>query len=93
MPRHLQGSRGRVQKEDGGGDESAQNSTCARTSVGCGRVDRVFQGSKIRASYIVFAQKEKKRLETLVADLEQDITLREKEVERLKSTHPCLRLL
>ncbi|KAG6333511.1 hypothetical protein ID866_5574 [Astraeus odoratus] len=41
-------------------------------------------GSKIRASYIAFAHKEKKRLEGLVTDLEQEIMTREKEVERLK---------
>lgn len=41
-------------------------------------------GSKIRASYIAFAHKEKKRLEALVADLEQEIATREKEVARLR---------
>ncbi|KAL4082116.1 glucosidase II beta subunit-like-domain-containing protein [Scleroderma yunnanense] len=41
-------------------------------------------GSKIRASYIAFAHKEKKRLEALVIDLEQEIAMREKEVERLR---------
>jgi len=44
----------------------------------------VLQGSKIRASYIAFAHKEKKRLEALVADLEQEIATREKEVARLR---------
>lgn len=41
-------------------------------------------GSKIRASYIAFAHKEKKRLEGGLADLEQEIATREKEVERLR---------
>lgn len=40
-------------------------------------------GSKIRASYIAFAHKEKKRLEGALVDLEQEIATREKEVERL----------
>ena len=42
------------------------------------------QGSKIRASYIAFAQKEKKRLEGEIAASEQEIAIREKEVARLK---------
>lgn len=41
-------------------------------------------GSKIRASYIAFAHKEKKHLEGGLADLEQEIATREKEVERLR---------
>ncbi|KIM83986.1 hypothetical protein PILCRDRAFT_819014 [Piloderma croceum F 1598] len=41
-------------------------------------------GSKIRASYIAFAQKEKKRLEAVIAASAQEIVIREKEVERLK---------
>ena len=54
----------------------------------------VLQGSKIRASYIAFAHKEKKRLEALVVDLEQEIATREKEVARLKGgNHPALLFL
>ncbi|KAF9242918.1 glucosidase II beta subunit-like-domain-containing protein [Melanogaster broomeanus] len=41
-------------------------------------------GSKIRATYIAFAHKEKKRLEELVADSEREITSREQEVEKLR---------
>jgi len=41
-------------------------------------------GSKIRATYIAFAHKEKKRLEKLVADLEREVASREIEVERLR---------
>ncbi|KAI0319177.1 glucosidase II beta subunit-like-domain-containing protein, partial [Amylostereum chailletii] len=41
-------------------------------------------GSKIRASYISFAQKEKKRLEGTIADLEKDMAAREEETSRLK---------
>ncbi|KAG1902835.1 glucosidase II beta subunit-like-domain-containing protein [Suillus fuscotomentosus] len=41
-------------------------------------------GSKIRSSYIAYAHKEKKRLETLIADLVKEIETREKEVERLR---------
>ncbi|TRM68562.1 glucosidase II beta subunit-like-domain-containing protein [Schizophyllum amplum] len=41
-------------------------------------------GSKIRSSYITFAQKEKKRLEGLVQNLADEIALREKEVARLR---------
>ena len=42
------------------------------------------QGSKIRSSYIAFAQKEKKRLEAEVAASIQEIVIREKEVARLR---------
>ncbi|KAJ7067907.1 glucosidase II beta subunit-like-domain-containing protein [Mycena amicta] len=41
-------------------------------------------GAKIRASYITFAHKEKKRLETLIETSSQEISLREKEVARLR---------
>ncbi|KAI1785346.1 endoplasmic reticulum protein [Ganoderma leucocontextum] len=41
-------------------------------------------GSKIRSTYIAFAQKEKKRLEEEVAASAQEISTREKEVARLK---------
>jgi len=55
-------------------------STCAYGSILTNRS----QGSKIRTTYIAFAQKEKKRLEALVLASEQEITVREKEVVRLK---------
>jgi len=42
-------------------------------------------GSKIRSTYIAFAQKEQKRLEALVSSTEQEIAIREKEVARLKA--------
>ncbi|KAH9921517.1 endoplasmic reticulum protein [Epithele typhae] len=41
-------------------------------------------GSKIRSSYISFAQKEKKRLEDEIAKAEQDIAIQEKEAAHLK---------
>ncbi|KAL1687144.1 glucosidase II beta subunit-like-domain-containing protein [Schizophyllum commune] len=41
-------------------------------------------GAKIRSSYIAYAQKEKKRLESLVQNLADEIAVREKEVERLR---------
>ncbi|KAJ8502066.1 hypothetical protein ONZ51_g219 [Trametes cubensis] len=41
-------------------------------------------GSKIRSTYLAFAQKEKKRLEQELAQTEQEIAVREKEVARLK---------
>ncbi|KAJ7229083.1 glucosidase II beta subunit-like-domain-containing protein [Mycena pura] len=41
-------------------------------------------GAKIRSSYIVFAHKEKKRLEGLLESLTQEIVVREKEVTRLR---------
>ncbi|KAI0346969.1 hypothetical protein BDW22DRAFT_1351294 [Trametopsis cervina] len=41
-------------------------------------------GSKIRSSYIAFAQKEKKRLEAELAAAEQDIAIKEKEVNHLR---------
>ncbi|KAH9853957.1 endoplasmic reticulum protein [Lenzites betulinus] len=41
-------------------------------------------GSKIRSTYIAFAQKEKKRLEQELAQTVQEIATREKEVARLK---------
>ncbi|KAM5532645.1 hypothetical protein V8D89_013689 [Ganoderma adspersum] len=41
-------------------------------------------GSKIRSTYITFAQKEKKRLEEEIAASAQEISTREKEVARLK---------
>lgn len=44
----------------------------------------MLQGSKIRSTYVAFAQKEKKRLEQEITQTEQEITTREKEVARLK---------
>ncbi|KAF5357648.1 hypothetical protein D9758_007540 [Tetrapyrgos nigripes] len=41
-------------------------------------------GSKIRSSYITYAQKEKKRLEGVIENNAKEILLREKEYERLK---------
>ncbi|RPD62087.1 endoplasmic reticulum protein [Lentinus tigrinus ALCF2SS1-7] len=41
-------------------------------------------GSKIRSTYVAFAQKEKKRLEDEIAQTEQEIATREKEVARLR---------
>ncbi|GJJ07576.1 hypothetical protein Clacol_001779 [Clathrus columnatus] len=41
-------------------------------------------GSKIRSTYIAFAQKEKSRLEDSVSSLEKEILVKEKEVARLK---------
>ncbi|KAF7301624.1 hypothetical protein MIND_00727900 [Mycena indigotica] len=41
-------------------------------------------GAKIRASYITFAHKEKKRLEALIETSSQEIVAREKEVARLR---------
>lgn len=53
----------------------------------------VAQGSKIRSSYISFAHKEKKRLETLIQTSAQEIELQEKEVARLKGqTAPSSRI-
>ncbi|EJD00926.1 endoplasmic reticulum protein [Fomitiporia mediterranea MF3/22] len=42
------------------------------------------KGSKIRSSYISFANKEKKRLEDLVASTSREVVAQEKEVARLK---------
>ena len=42
------------------------------------------KGAKIRSTYITFAQKEKKRLETLISTLSQEVAVREKETARLK---------
>ena len=48
------------------------------------------QGSKIRSTYITFAQKEKTRLEALSLSLAEEIKVKEKEVERLRSmVHIC----
>lgn len=44
------------------------------------------KGSKIRSTYVAFAQKEKKRLESDIANSEREIAAREKEVTRLKGT-------
>ncbi|KAF8556298.1 hypothetical protein OG21DRAFT_1596536 [Imleria badia] len=41
-------------------------------------------GSKIRATYIAFAHKEKKRIEKLIVDLEHEVASRELEAERLR---------
>ncbi|EJF63088.1 endoplasmic reticulum protein [Dichomitus squalens LYAD-421 SS1] len=43
-------------------------------------------GSKIRSTYLAFAQKEKKRLEEEIASSAQGISAREKEVARLRGT-------
>jgi len=42
------------------------------------------QGSKIRASYISFAQKEKNRLETLVTSTQREVTAHTTELVRIK---------
>lgn len=56
-----------------------------RTLLGRFIVDLyLLQGSKIRSTYIAFAQKEKKRLEEEIASSAQEILTREKEVARLK---------
>jgi hypothetical protein len=48
------------------------------------------QGSKIRSTYIAFAQKEKARLEALSQSLAGEIKVKEKEVERLRGMfHIC----
>jgi protein kinase C substrate 80K-H len=41
-------------------------------------------GAKIRSTYIVFAHKEKKRLEAEIVSLTREIADREREVSRLK---------
>ncbi|KAI0052642.1 hypothetical protein FA95DRAFT_1483311 [Auriscalpium vulgare] len=41
-------------------------------------------GSKIRSTYVAYAQKEKKRLEGVISAAEKDISEKEKEVARLK---------
>lgn len=46
----------------------------------------VVQGSKIRSTYIAFAQKEKNRLESEVESLEREVVQRQAEVARLKGT-------
>lgn len=46
----------------------------------------VVQGSKIRASYIAFAQKEKKRLEAAIIAGDEAIASQQREVDRLKGT-------
>lgn len=45
------------------------------------------QGAKLRSNYIAFAQKEKKRLESVIHDSAQEIVIREKEVARLKGPY------
>jgi exopolysaccharide biosynthesis predicted pyruvyltransferase EpsI len=47
------------------------------------------QGSKVRSTYITFAQKEKARLEALSLSLAEEIMVKEKEVERLRSMVIC----
>lgn len=47
--------------------------------VGC------YKGSKIRSTYISFAQKEKLRLEEVLAMASKEMDKLEKEVKRLKS--------
>lgn len=48
----------------------------------------LLQGAKIRSSYIAFAHKEKKRLETVVELSAAEIVVREKEVARLRGLIP-----
>ena len=50
------------------------------------------QGSKIRTTYIAFAQKEKARLEARSLSLAEEIKAKEKEVERLRGMVPYLYL-
>ena len=50
------------------------------------------QGSKIRSTYIAFAQKEKKRLEQEISESEQEIATREKEVARLRGVCADIRV-
>jgi len=42
------------------------------------------QGSKIRSTYIAFARKEKKRLESEIEKCQKDIAMGEKEVARVQ---------
>ncbi|KAF7331712.1 hypothetical protein MKEN_00051000 [Mycena kentingensis (nom. inval.)] len=49
-------------------------------------------GAKIRASYITFAHKEKKRLESLIESTSQEFAVREKEVSRLRGALLVYRL-
>jgi len=42
------------------------------------------QGSKIRSTYIAFARKEKKRLESAIENCQKDIAMREEEVARVQ---------
>jgi len=46
------------------------------------------QGSKIRASYISFAQKEKNRLEALVITTKREVTAHADELVRIKGIYP-----
>lgn len=46
--------------------------------------DSPMQGSKIRSTYIAFAQKEKKRIEAEIVASAQEVATREKEVSRLQ---------
>ncbi|KAI0269413.1 glucosidase II beta subunit-like-domain-containing protein [Gloeopeniophorella convolvens] len=75
-----------------GSDEPA--GVCTNTCAEVGEAHRKEQeavrklrktGSKIRSTYIAFAQKEKKRLEAEIEKSEKEIAVREKEVARLKN--------
>ena len=49
------------------------------------------QGSKVRSTYITFAQKEKARLEALSLSLAEEVKVKEKEVDRLRGmVHICI---
>ena len=48
------------------------------------------QGSKIRSTYIAFAQKEKARLGAQILSLTEEIKVKEKEVERIRSMYDPL---
>ncbi|KAH9007273.1 glucosidase II beta subunit-like-domain-containing protein [Lactarius hatsudake] len=74
-----------------GSDEPA--GVCENTCAAVGKEYRKVQeaarklrrtGSKIRSTYIAFAQKEKKRLEAEIESSEKEVMLQEKEVARLK---------
>ena len=53
--------------------------------LSCSTLIVSLQGSKIRSTYITFAQKEKARLEARSLLLAEEIKVKEKEVERLRS--------
>ena len=83
----MQGSRRCIQGQDGGRAETEKDGQLAApASVDFWAQCCASQGSKIRATYIAFAQKEKKRLEEEIAASAQEIATREKEVARLRGT-------
>lgn len=47
------------------------------------------QGSKIRSTYIAFAQKEKKRIADAIASGEKEILVKQEEVNRLRGVCLC----